>query len=304
MNEIFDKFILRLIFALYLCLTIYFYKYAHFILYPASKDQLFRRFNPSKNPADTIHLISRIIGLGLVFSNFHISLSEGIMIAAIDFLIFATIGLIFYIISLYILESIVLYNFEYLDEVIKKKSLTYSLISLSHAISVGFLISICLKVSQNSIVLFFFLWLFSLVLIGIGTKTFPLVSKLSLYRQVLQKNIGVSFSYIGFIWGWVLLIGASLNHELIDVKWYAIHVVLKIILAMIIAPIFIKGLGIIFNIKDDFITDKPDQQTELKKERVISHGIYEGGLFLAACLLTKVITEQMNFGTFYPTFHL
>lgn len=302
MNEIFDKLILRIIFALYLCLVLFFYKYAHAFLYPSSRQQLFRRFFPSKNLPDTIHLISRIIGLGIVFSNFQFILEDGFLIALFDFLLYATVALFLYLISVYLIESIVLFNFEYLDEIVKRKNIAYAIISFSHAIGVAYLVKITLSVSEQSLAMFIFLWLFAIVLVGVATKGFSLTSKLHFNRLLIQKNIGIAFSYMGFFWGSVIIIGASLNHNLLEIKWYAIHVILKIVLAMIIIPIFLKGLHIIFNIQDDIATSAASDQGHIQDDRLIGYGVYEGGVFFTSCFLTQVITEQVLFGTFYPVF--
>lgn len=302
MNEFFDKLILRIIFAFYICAILFFYKYAHAFLYPSSRQQLFRRFFPSKNLSDTLHLFSRIIGLGIIFSNFEFILNDGFLIALFDFLLYATVALFLYLISIYLIESIVLFNFEYLDEVIKRKNATYALISFSHAIGVAYLIKVTLSVAGQSLTMLIFLWLFAIVILGLATKTFSLVSKLHFNRLIIQKNLGLAFSYMGFFWGWTIIIGSSLDHALLEIRWYAIHVILKIILAMIIIPIFLKGIGTIFNIQEDPTGETTNEQGKIQDDRLIGHGVYEGGVFFTSCFLTRVITEQIMFGTFYPVF--
>ena len=302
MNEIFDKLILRLIFAVYLCLMLLLYKYAHSFLYPTSRQQLFKRFFPSKNISDTLHIMSRIIGVGMIFSEFQFTLSEGFLFALFDFLLFATVALALYLVSLYIIESIVLYNFEYIDEVIKRKNISYALISLAHSVGVAYIIKVVLSVSQHSLIMLFFLWLFAMVIMGFASKTFHIVSKLPFNQLIVQKNPAVSYSYIGFIWGWILIISSSLDHQLLEIRWYAIQVVLKIILSLIIIPIFLKGLVYVFRLQESFDQDLINDSKSTDRERIQGYGVYEGALFLAACFLTTVITGKVEFGIFYPVF--
>lgn len=300
MNEIFDKLILRIIFALYLCGILFFYRYAYSFLYPSVRTQMTKRFFPAKNLADTIHLFSRVIGVGILFSQFEFLLDHGFLIALFDFLLFATIGIFLYIVSTYLIESIVLHSFEYQDEVIKNKNVAYSIISFSHAIGVAYLINVVLSVSKQSLTMLIFLWLFAIVLIGITTKAYSYVSKLHFNRLLIQKNIGLSLSYSGFFLGLSIIISGALQHELIEIKWYAIHVILKTILALIIIPIFLKGLELIFHIQHDFNPQDQVSDSDVRDERVIGYGLYEGAIFFTSCFLTKVITEQVLFGTFYP----
>ena len=141
-----------------------------------------------------------------------------------------------------------------------------------------------------------------MVLIGFASKTFPLMSKMSFNRQLIQKSIPLSFSYLGFFWGWVLIITSALDHKLINIKWYGIQVVLKILLSLIVLPIFTKGLKLIFRIYDEK-DDKNAQDHSDEVDQVdLGYGVYEGSLFFTSCFLTIVITNRVFFGTFYPTF--
>ena len=90
MNELFDKLIIRIIFTCFICAIIYFYKIAHSKLHPHTKSQLNTKFYPSKNAASTIHLFSRIIGIGIIFSEFYFYLSDNILITLLDFFIQAS----------------------------------------------------------------------------------------------------------------------------------------------------------------------------------------------------------------------
>ncbi|WP_372651197.1 hypothetical protein [Halobacteriovorax sp.] len=302
MNELFDKLILRIVFTLFLCGILFLYKYAHSFLYPSSRTQIFKRFFPSKNSADTIHLFSRLIGIGIIFSEFYFTMSDKFYLVLIDFFIHATLISFIYLVSIYIIESIVLYNFEYHDEIIKRKNISYALISFSNSIAVAYILKGVSSVSQSSVIILLFLWLLAMVLLGFSTKSFSLISKLSFNRLLVQKNLAVAISYLGFIWGWALVINSSFDHELLNIKWYSIHVILKLILALIIIPIFRSGLIFIFKLQDDFNLDNKNKVTGSDSSAEIGYGVYEGSIFFTSCFLTTVITGNINFGNFYPVF--
>ncbi|PIK13835.1 hypothetical protein [Halobacteriovorax sp. JY17] len=302
MNELFDKLILRIVFTLFLCGILFLYKYAHSFLYPSSRTQIFKRFFPSKNSADTIHLFSRLIGIGIIFSEFYFTMSDKFYLVLIDFFLHATLVSFIYLVSIYIIESIVLYNFEYHDEIIKRKNISYALISFSNSIAVAYILKGVASVSQSSIIILFFLWLLSMVLLGFSTKSYSLISKLSFNRLLVQKNLAVGISYLGFIWGWALVINSSFDHELLNIKWYSIHVILKLILALLIIPIFRSGLIFIFKLQDDFNTTSKSKAGAVDSTAEIGYGVYEGAIFFTSCYLTTVITGNINFGNFYPVF--
>lgn len=301
MNELFDKLILRIIFTIFICITVLLYKYAHIFLYPSSKHQLFKRFYPSKNSADTLHLFGRLIGIGLLYSEFYFYLSEGFGYALFDFFFQAVFIGFLYLVSIYIIESISLYNFEYSDEILKRKNHSYALVSFSHSISLAYVLKIILFVSHDSLVMLFFLWLFSMVILGFVTKTFPLLSKLQFNRLIVQKNMSLALSYLGFTWGWTIILASSLNRPIKDIKWYGISVLLNIVLAIIVLPIFKKGLSIIFNIQDDIAFGQKNENSLDSLQGDYGYGLYEGAMFFTSCFLTIVTTGNIRFGDFYPT---
>ena len=301
MNEIFDQVLIQIIFAIYLCLIIFLYKYAHGFLYPINKNKLHRRFVPTKNTSETLHLLSRVLGVCIIFSSFEIGLEQGILFALLDIFLLGAVSLTLFIVSIYILESIVMYNFEYIDEIEKKKNIAYSLISVAHTLGLAFIISTALKHSLGSLTFLAFSWLFSIVIIGFLAKGFSFYSKLPFNRLMIQKDSSTSFSYFGYFLGWSLIISSALNHPLHDIKWYGVTALLKVLLALILIPIFLKLLIIIFNIQDDYeSTNEVDKTTETE-QKTLSYGIYEGTIFICSCFLTIVISEQIHFGTFYPT---
>lgn len=297
MNELFDKLILRVVFALFLCLILVVYKYLHSFLYPSSRQQIFKKFIPSKNPADTIHFFARIIGIGILFGQFNFYMSKGIVYALLDFFLQATSISVIYLISIYILESIVLYNFEYSDEILKRKNMAYSIISFSQSLGIALLLRVVLATSQDNFTLLIFLWLLAMVMVGLASKTFGIISKLSFNRLLVQKSIGLSLSYLGFFWGWITVVASSLEHELTNVKEFSIQVVLKIILSLLIIPLLRKGIHLIFQLKEEFSSQYETQQSD---QIEVGYGLYEGATFFTCCYLATIITGQIHFGTFYP----
>jgi uncharacterized membrane protein YjfL (UPF0719 family) len=301
MNELFDKLILRIIFTLFMIFMLYAYRYAHVILYPSAKQKLLKRFFPAQNSSETIHLMSRILGIGIIFSEFYFFISDGIVFALIDFFIEATLAFCLYLISIFILDSIVLYNFEFEEEILKKKNFAYALVTLAHSLCTAYLIKVVLAVSNHSMIMFIFLWLFGIVLIGFSTKTFSHLSKLPFNRLLVQKNLGVSISYLGFLFGWTIIISSALNNELADVSWYSVQTLLKIVLSLIIIPIFRKGLLFVYRLQEE-ITPEIISEASDKQVKSLGYGVFEGISFFSSCYLTTVITGNINFGTFYPVF--
>ena len=289
MNELFDKLIIRIIFAVFICLMLFVYKYVHSFLYPAAKLQLFKRFYPSQNPAYTLHFFSRLIGIGIIFSQFRFDLSEGIFMAASGFVFQSSMAYLFYLLSIYIVECMALYKFEYKDEILKKKNMAYALICLTHSLTLAFVVKTILEVSDNSLIMLFFLWTLVMVIIGFAIKSYRFISKFNFVGLLMQQNISVAFSYTGFFWGWIVIICSSVPQESIEIRWYVIQILLKIILALIIYPIFQKGLIWIFRIKE--------KENDL--EVCTGYGIYEGSLFFTSCYLTSIIIGNIQFGSFY-----
>jgi uncharacterized membrane protein YjfL (UPF0719 family) len=302
MTELFDKLIIRVIFTSFICVLLFAYKYAHLFLYPTLKPQIFKRVYPSKNSADSLHLFARILGIAFIFSDFYFYMSDGILFAILHFLIKALAAFVTYLLSIYILESIVLYNFEYHDEILKRKNFSYSIIGFAHTLGLAYIIKNVILISKDNIILLLFLWLFTIVLIGFATKTYQFFSQLPFNRLVIQKNLSIAFSYTGFFWGWCLIISSAINNEinnLNDIKWYIIKVILKLLLAIIIFPLFKKGITLIFNLQDDYLNENITKQKKITGPET-GYGIFEGSTFLTSYFFTAIIIDNINFGTFYP----
>ena len=116
-----DKLIIRIIFVFVVIGILYVYKYAHRILYPTTRNQIFKKMYPSLNSADTIHYLSRIIGFGIIFSYIQINVSNGIALSLFSLIFQSIVIMVIYLLTLFVGESIALYNFTYLDEINKRK---------------------------------------------------------------------------------------------------------------------------------------------------------------------------------------
>lgn len=302
MNEVFDKVILRVIFTVFICLILFLYRYVYHLIYPSIRGQMFRKFMPSKNSAESLHFFSRLIGIGVVFSEYHFNLDHGFLFAIMDFFIQAVSGFLIYIISLYIIDSIVLYNFEYQDEVVKRENVAYSVIALAHSLGISMILKVILSTSGTSLWMLIFLWFFALVLIGFATKSYRIMSRLSFNRLLIQKSIPLSLSYFGFFIGWSLIIASSLNVPLTNIKWFSSQVILKVILSLLFLPLFTKGIKKIFFLEDDLDKSVKSELLQDTSNIELGYGVYEGATFFAAFFLTIVITGRVYFGDFYPSF--
>ncbi len=296
MNELFDQLTLRFIFTLVVLASLFLYKHTHRILYPSFRTRVFQRFFPGRNHTDNFHLLSRIIGIGIIFSEFHFNMGHGFFLAIFDFIVRSMSAFVLYLGSLYIIESIVLYNFEYKDEIIRAKNLPYALVCFTHAVGIALNIKQILKVASESLVVFFFLWLLAMVLLGLVSKAYRLVSKLNFNGLLLQKNMTVSISYAGFFLGSSLIVMSGLDGPLNEIREYTVQIVLKFLLSLIILPVIMYGLKFLFKL------EHKGGNTQDLANVDIGYGLQEGTSFLTSCLLTTVLTGQIHFENLYPIF--
>lgn len=295
MAEIFDRLIIRILLAAFICLMIYLYRYLHVVFYPTVKRQVLKVNNPAENPADTMHLYSRLVGIGIIFSSITLNESSGFFLSIFHFSVWGILAIALYLLSLFIIESIVFHHFDYTDEILKRKNTCYGFISMCNALVVSYLTRVVMIEAENSLIILSVLWLYILVITGIAIKFYGIVSKLSFNRLMVQKNLSLSFSYAGFIAGAGILIGSCFDQEHYDITVYLIQVLLKTILALLIFPLFKKGLSKIFPIQ---LT--PGQRDADMQQ--IGYGIWEGCLFLTGAILTSMLVNRIHFGTIYPFF--
>jgi hypothetical protein len=90
-----------------------------------------------------------------------------------------------------------------------------------------------------------------------------------------------------------------------DIRVYGINAILKILLALIIYPVFKYGLIKIFQIEQFSSEQRSSIGVLLGEEgeqKALGIGLYEGILGLTSAYLTTIITENIDFGSFYPVF--
>jgi uncharacterized membrane protein YjfL (UPF0719 family) len=300
MEEIFDRLVIRLLLAIFVCVVFVVYRFAHVLFYPSIKNHVFKNIDVHENSAETLHFFSRIVGLSIVVSSLNFHEGHGFLISVVHFLIWGIITAILYLGSLYMIESIVLYNFDYKDEVIKKQNMAFAIISATHSIAISYLVRQVITQADNSFIILSILWLLALIIMGLSSKYFNFISKLSLSKLVVQKNLAVSFSYLGFFMGATYLASESFNQEHYNINTYLIQVVLKILLALIIYPIFKLGLSSIFRLKKVASDKNEFKNNDFSPKTGI--GFFEGSLFLASAILTSMIVNHIKFSTIYPFF--
>lgn len=291
MNEIFDRLLIRFLLVAVVLAVLVIYHYAHHAFYPTVKGQFARRYNPSENPADSLHLFARMTGFVMILSSLGFDERHGVLLSLFNFVVWGGLISALYLGSLYLVESIVLFNFEYKDEVIKRKNLTYSLVCASHALAIAHVTRVVVNKSENSLIILFVLWLLAMVVMGFGSKYFAALSKMNLDRLITNHNPAAGISYAGFTLGLGWLVGESFGHDHFDITMYCIQVLLKILLALLIFPLFRWGLISLM---------KPTDETV----GVVNwgYGIYECALFLTCAVMTSMIVNHIQFGTIYPFF--
>ncbi len=300
MAEIFDRLIIRILLAGFVCVMIYLYRYAHVIFYPTVKRQVLKKINPAENPADTLHLFSRLVGISIIFSSITFNESSGIVLSLFHFGVWGSIAIVLYLLSLYIIESIVFYNFDYTDEILKRKNMSYAIISFCHAIVIAYLTRTIMMEAENSLIILLVLWLYMLVIVGFSVKYYTFISKLTFNKLLIQKNLSLCFSYGGFALGAGFIIASCFDQEHYDITVYCIQVLLKTVLSLIIFPLFKKGLVKIFPIR---MGDERPLEGLLETEmQSVGYGFYEGSLFISGAILTTMIVNRIQFGTIYPFF--
>lgn len=301
MAEIFDRLIIRILLAAFVCLMIYLYRYAHVIFYPTVKRQVLKRLNPADNPADALHLFSRLMGISIIFSSISFNETSGFFLSIFHFSVWGTVAIVLYLLSIYIIESVVFYNFDYTDEILKRKNMSYAIVSFCHAIVIAYLTRTIMIEAENSIVILLVLWLYMLVIVGFSVKYYTFISKLSFNRLMIQKNLSLCFSYSGYSLGAGIVVASCFDQEHYDITVYVIQVLLKTILALIIFPLFKKSLVKIFPVKIGDPAHPHDGQIDTDMQS-IGYGIYEGCIFISGAILTTLIVNRIQFGTIYPFF--
>ncbi len=291
MEEILDRFLIRIIFALFCCIILYAYKYSHFLFYRRSIKQVKNEFNLLENPSDTLHFLSRILGLAIIFSFVEFNRFLSVEVSLIHLSIVSLTIMISYLISLLIIEAIVLHKFNYRTEILKNNNFSYALIIFSLNISTAFIIKSILLHSQNSVLIFLTLWLFAMCLLGLIARLFNFYSRFQFNRNISQQSIGVAISFAFYILGTTYLLSKSFDQPHIEKYSYMLRIFFKVFLSVLIVPVFIAAIRFIFSLKmkknlvQSYIEDK---------EKSISYGLAEGLVFLISAIMTSWIVFNIN----------
>ena len=102
MSDLFDKLLIKIIFSIFLCEFTFSYKYAHSFLYPQTKKQISKGFIHLKMVLIQSIFLQRLIGIGIVFSEFYFFMAEGLMFALFDFFIASMLSF-YFTLALYLL---------------------------------------------------------------------------------------------------------------------------------------------------------------------------------------------------------
>ena len=68
---------------------------------------------------------------------------------------------------------------------------------------------------------------------------------------MIQKNLSIALSYSGFILGCSLIVSSAFEQKALGIQNYTILVVLQILLAAIILPLFRYGLILVFRLQNE-----------------------------------------------------
>ncbi len=298
MNEIVDKIFIRFLFAAFICCLLFLYKYAHFILYPSLKRQLFKKkFYPAENAADTLHLFARLIGVGIFLSGLTINESESLLLTGVNFLLWGTLGFGFYLLALYTMDSIIFYKVTYEDEILKRKNMAYAIIAFTHALCLAFLLRKVLLIASSNMEKTVILWLTSLVLLGALIKLHRFISRFPFQTYLVHENMGLAFSYSGLLLGITTVILTALDQEIARIEFFCAHIVAQILLSTLLFPFFRWGIGAVFR-----LVPAEENHNMHSKGYDLAMGLYEGGLFVVTCLCISLAVGHIEFGSIYPLF--
>ena len=297
-TEHLDKLILRIILCGIFLIFFYLCRYIHWFFYPAIRRHIQKEFDLSMNSSHTLHYLSCLIGLGIVFTSIEINFDQGLLLAAAELFFRNILSIVIYFISLFIVESIALYDFNSFHEVVQKKNLSYGIIHFAQSLAIALVISKVFIATGESIAHLALLWLYSMVIFGVAIKFYKYYSKLSFNSLLDQRSTTLAISYSGYIGGCAFLINSTLQEMTMEILSYVQLLILKLLLISLIFPLFIMGIKKVFFLKDYKKLSK-DSGFMLEKP-VLGYGVYEGILFFSSSIMTVVIIDQVFFGIFYP----
>lgn len=290
MEEIFDQLLTKIMFSTLLLIMLIAYRFLHLLLYPHAKKQVMSLYNPFENLSDSIHYFARIIGICIVFTSFEVHLFENIIMGIFHFIFWVLVDIIFYLLALYILELIILHAFQYQQEILKRKNLSFSIVNAAIALCLAVLFRNIVSIADYSIPFMIILWLFLMVVFGLLAKQYHLVSRFSFSKSILSQDYGVVISYVGFLFSTTLIIYYSFSQNQKSVGNFIISTLTHLLLCGILLPIFFYGVQKVFLSTQKMVIPIFDKD----KNSQLSLGLTEAMLFIAAALLTVVVVFGAN----------
>ncbi len=297
MNELIDKLAIQCLFLLIIFIIGFIFNYTYSFFYTEQRLLTLKNFYPSKNSPHSIHFFSRFFSLLFILGSININIGSSLLFSLLYFAFIAILLFGLFLASLYILDSITLYNFEFDVEILSKKNYSYALISASNSIAVAFLLKNISLISFDSIINLIFIWLFSIMLIGFSIKLFPYVFNQSLNRHVVQKNLSISLTYMGFILGNSLAITSCFPKIQLSLEWYSIHIITSALLLIMVISFIFFAMKKTLRIKQDY---KGDLIEETDVEPEVGNGVYNGISYFTACYVAIIVINHIQFGSFYP----
>lgn len=293
MEEIFDHLIIRFVFAITLCFLLYSYKYLHFLLYPSGKKQVLQLFNPLTNTADSIHYFGRLIGMGVIFLSYDIHFYDNLPQTIFYFSFWSTVDIGIYLLTMTILEGILFYKFDYQQEILKRKNITYATLSAFLSINAAFILKKAISLSEHSVPTLVTIWLLGLVLFALIAKQYSFFSIFNFSKQIYSRDNGVLFSFTAFITCISVLLTKAMETEAISLTNYLGNFLVKVLLCSIFMPIFYQVIKMIYLVKQKMTLVIYDH-TVNGKELPLALGILEAMLFCLTSFMTYAVVFGIN----------
>jgi hypothetical protein len=290
MEEIFDQLLTKIMFSVLLIIMLIAYRFLHLLLYPHAKKQVMNLYSPFENLPDTIHYYARIIGICIVFTSFEVHLFDNLYMGVFHLVFWILVDIVFYLLALYILELVILHAFQYQQEILKRRNLCYAIINATIALCLAVLIRNIVTIADYSIPFMIILWLFMVVVFGLLAKQYHLVSRFSFSKSVFSQDVGVVFSYVGFLISTTLIVYYSFSQTQKSVGNFIISTLTHLLLCGILLPLFFYGIQKVFLMTQKMTIPIYQQEKNLQ----YGVGLTEAMLYLSAALLTVIVVFGAN----------
>lgn len=295
MKHIVDTFLIKIVFLFVIVSFLYLYKKIHLLLIPKDLRSLHENFTPEKNYADTLLICSRLISIGIVLSPLTINFYSDLFLNLLHFISWSIISTCTYAASLYVIEGIILYPFEYAEEIHNKKNIAYTIISSTLSLACAFLIRSAVIATSFNFLLVAITYLLLLVIFITLLKMYPFISVFNLKESLKTRDLSAALSFSGYIIGIIILCITAQENPLGNYQHQLLQITTQIILAVLLFPIFKFGINKVFKIKrsDAFLTE----------EKRLGYGISEGAIFCLSSLFTSILIPSIKVTSAFPIFN-